>query len=129
MILILRYISFAFIAIVINIFFQHICLIIYHDSYSLYVSMFFGTLMGLIVKYTLDKKYIFQYVPEHKKNERKQFVLYSFMGILTTFIFWGVELTFDSLFDNKVYRYLGAFLGLSLGYMVKYLLDKKYVFK
>lgn len=90
--------------------------------------MFLGTSMGLIFKYFLDKKYIFNYISEDKREESQKFILYSFMGILTTFIFWGLELTFEALFVGEIYKYLGAFLGLSIGYTIKYFLDRKYVF-
>jgi hypothetical protein len=51
------------------------------------------------------------------------------MSTITTFIFWGLELLFDALFESELFRYIGAFLGLSIGYSIKYFLDIKYVFK
>lgn len=128
MILPLKYAFFSLIAILINILFQYISLVLYSGFFGLYISMFLGTFMGLLLKYFLDKKYIFNHISKDKKDESKKFILYTIMGILTTFIFWGLELTFDALFEGDIYRYLGALLGLSIGYTVKYLLDKKYVF-
>jgi len=90
--------------------------------------MFFGTLAGLVAKYILDKKYIFYHTPKDKKDDAKKFVLYSFMGIFTTIIFWGTEITFDALLENPNAKYIGAVIGLSIGYIIKYFLDKKYVF-
>ncbi len=51
------------------------------------------------------------------------------MGVFTTFIFWGFEIGFDVIFENQNAKYAGALLGLGIGYIVKYFLDKKFVFK
>lgn len=90
--------------------------------------MIWGTLAGLIVKYVLDKKYIFQFQTKDIKEDSIKFVLYSLMGIVTTLIFWGFELTFDAVFSFEQAKYAGAVFGLSIGYMTKYQLDKRYVF-
>ena len=50
------------------------------------------------------------------------------MGILTTLIFWGTETIFWLIWQNENMRELGAVLGLSLGYSIKYNLDKRFVF-
>jgi putative flippase GtrA len=85
-----------------------------------------GTLSGLLLKYFLDKKYIFFYETSSKKDDGKKFFLYSLMGVFTTLIFWAFELGFEFLWQKK---YLGAVIGLLIGYIVKYQLDKRYVFK
>ena len=90
--------------------------------------MFIGTLSGLVVKYVLDKKLIFYHVVENKKDDAKKFALYSLMGVFTTIIFWGTEIAFDALSQNPNSKYLGAIIGLSIGYIIKYFLDKKFVF-
>ena len=90
--------------------------------------MLIGTLSGLVVKYTLDKKLIFYHAVENKKDDVKKFALYSLMGIFTTIIFWGTEIAFDTLFQNPNAKYLGAVIGLNVGYIIKYFLDKKFVF-
>lgn len=50
------------------------------------------------------------------------------MGLVTTLLFWITEYTFDLWFATKTMRYVGAVIGLSIGYVAKYQLDKKYVF-
>ena len=50
------------------------------------------------------------------------------MGVVTTFVFWGFELGFNYVFDFEFAKYLGAIIGLAIGYITKYFLDKKYVF-
>ena len=122
------YVLFAILAMGINIGAQYISLIIYSGQYSLYLAMAWGTLSGLIVKYILDKKYIFQVQTKDIKEDASKFILYSLMGVLTTLIFWGFELTFNSLSFESA-KYVGAIIGLSIGYIIKYQLDKRYTFK
>ncbi len=129
MTLAIKYALFAVLATGINIGAQHMSLIIYSGQYSIYLAMFWGTLSGLIVKYILDKKYIFQFQTKTHKEDSIKFLLYSLMGVLTTLIFWGFELTFNALLSFESAKYFGAIIGLSIGYMTKYQLDKKYVFR
>lgn len=102
---------------------------IYVGFLDLYVAMFVGTLAGLILKYILDKKYIFFHIPKDRIDDGKKFFLYSLMGVFTTIIFWGFEVGFDYFWHNEIAKYIGAVTGLSIGYIVKYSLDKKYVFR
>ena len=88
-----------------------------------------GTGFGLVVKYILDKKYIFQYKTKTAGHNRQIFFLYTIMGILTTMIFWGFEFGFHYIFETKEMRSLGGILGLMIGYICKYYLDKRYVFR
>ena len=123
------YFVFALIATISNILAQQIMVYVYFGKYKIFISLIFGTLIGLFVKYYLDKKYIFKYKVESKNHDAKLFVLYSVMGIFTTIIFWGFELLFYFLFEDKNMRYIGGVIGLMIGYILKYFLDKKYVFK
>jgi len=125
----IRYIVFAIISTIVNLLFQYLSFEIYDGFLALYLAMFLGTLAGLVLKYILDKKYIFFHTPKSKKDDGKKFLLYSLMGLFTTFIFWGFEIGFDYLFQDENAKYLGAVIGLSIGYIVKYNLDKKFVFK
>ncbi|MCE1274677.1 MAG: GtrA family protein [Chlorobiales bacterium] len=51
------------------------------------------------------------------------------MGVVTTVIFWGFEFGFDHLFGTRELRYLGGMIGLGIGYVSKYHLDKQFVFR
>ena len=124
-----RYVLFAIISTIVNLGFQYLSFLVYSGFLALYVAMFVGTLAGLILKYVLDKKYIFFHETKSKKEDGKKFLLYSLMGVFTTFIFWGFEIGFDYLFEDKNAKYLGGLIGLAIGYVVKYNLDKKFVFK
>jgi hypothetical protein len=50
------------------------------------------------------------------------------MGVVTTAVFWGFEFGFHHIFQTKEMRYLGGIIGLVGGYLIKYHLDKRYVF-
>ena len=95
----------------------------------LWVSLVTGTFVGLVVKYVLDKRFIFKFKALNKQHETQTFGLYSIMGIVTTLIFWFFELLFAWLFDQKGMILLGGAMGLALGYVIKYQLDKRFVFK
>jgi putative flippase GtrA len=123
-----KYIIFAVISTLFNLLFQYFSFEVYGGWSSLYVAMFIGTLVGLIVKYVLDKKFIFQHKVKDKKDDAKKFALYSLMGVFTTIIFWGTEIAFDHLSQDPNAKYIGATIGLSIGYVIKYFLDKKFVF-
>lgn len=127
--MVVRYIFFAIISTMVNLFFQWLSFFLYSGFLSLYLAMFFGTLAGLVLKYILDKKYIFFHETKGAKDNTKKFMLYSLMGVFTTFIFWGFEIGFDYAFEDENAKYLGAVIGLAIGYVVKYTLDKKFVFK
>jgi len=124
----LLYISFAILSTCVNLVSQFICFRLYQGTADIYLAMFFGTLNGLILKYLLDKKYIFNYQTKNLKEDTSKFFLYSLMGVFTTLIFWGTELAFDNLFNHEIAKYAGAIIGLSIGYLIKYFLDKKFVF-
>ena len=123
-----KFTVFAGISTLFNLLFQYMSFLIYSGFASLYVAMFFGTLAGLVAKYILDKKFIFYHVPKNKKDDAKKFALYSLMGVFTTIIFWGTEIAFDILLQSPNAKYLGAVVGLTIGYIIKYFLDKKFVF-
>ena len=91
--------------------------------------MLIGTTLGLISKYLMDKIYIFKYQINTLYDYSKNFAAYVFTGFFTTLIFWSFEYSFYILFDNDTAKYVGAIIGLSIGYAVKYILDKSFVFK
>jgi putative flippase GtrA len=126
----LKYGLFAVIAIAVNLGCQYAFLALSggRGTFYLTIAMAFGTLAGLFCKFVLDKKFVFYYESQGKKDEAKKFALYSFMGIFTTIIFWGTELGFDYFFGTENAKYAGGLLGLVVGYLVKYYLDKRWVF-
>jgi putative flippase GtrA len=57
------------------------------------------------------------------------FTLYVTMGLVTTAILWGVEFGFNAIFGTAEARYIGGAMGLAIGYVIMYRLDKRYVFR
>jgi putative flippase GtrA len=125
----LKYAIFAGIATLSNIGTQYACLEIYAGPFSLYAAMACGTLVGLGIKYVLDKKYIFYHKTDGARDDLFKFIIYTFMGGFTTLVFWGSELLFNYLFHFPQAKFLGAAIGLTIGYIIKYNLDKRFVFK
>jgi putative flippase GtrA len=122
------YVAFAIVATIVNLFTQEVTSNLFQTEYEIIISMFTGTLAGLVVKYLLDKKFIFKFETKNQKQDVTTFFFYSLMGVVTTVLFWVTEYTFDLWFETKTMRYVGAVIGLSIGYVTKYYLDKKYVF-
>ncbi len=125
----LMYTIFALFATMANIGSQEVAITLYQGSFAVMLSILVGTAVGLVLKYWLDKRYIFQYQTQSIQHGSKTFTLYTIMGVVTTFIFWGFELAFEAIYGTKEMRYLGGVIGLAIGYYVKYQLDKRYVFK
>ena len=87
-----------------------------------------GTGAGLAVKYVLDSRWIFAFRGRGAAQDLRAFVRYAGTGVLTTGIFWAVELGFLSVFRAEWARYAGGAVGLCLGYTAKYFLDRRLVF-
>jgi putative flippase GtrA len=122
------YTLFALVATLANIGSQDITTRVYQGRFDITLSILVGTAVGLLVKYVLDKKYIFKYRVANLAHDTRMFLLYTAMGIITTLIFWAFEFGFEYLFETKAMRYLGGVIGLCIGYLVKYQLDRRYVF-
>lgn len=126
--LLLKYSLFAIIATVINLGTQWLVLLANQSDMWILIALFCGTATGLVAKYVLDKRWIFYYQTSSAKDDAHRFSLYTLMGLVTTVIFWGMELGFHYLLDETYAKYLGGAIGLSIGYYVKYQLDKRFVF-
>jgi putative flippase GtrA len=124
-----KYAVFAGVATGCNLGAQALMDIAYGGRYKLYTSLFVGTLVGLIVKYLLDKSLIFYDRTNGVVRRGWQFVRYALTGVVTTAVFWGFELGAYQLFHAQAARYLGGAAGLAIGYWLKYQLDKRLVFR
>ncbi len=123
------YLLFALVATGVNLAVQYTFFELFAGWWVIYVALLFGTLAGLVTKYWLDKRWIFVYTPNSKQDDLSRFGLYSLMGVFTTLIFWGTEMAFYHLLAFEGSQYVGGALGLAIGYVIKYELDKRYVFK
>ncbi len=123
-----KYLLFALIAIATNLFSQHVVLQFFSGIFAIYIALVVGTGVGLIVKFILDKKFIFYHKASSAVANSAVFAKYSFTGLLTTAIFWAAELSFHYMFKTQFMTYLGGAIGLSIGYYIKYQCDKKFTF-
>lgn len=126
--LILRYAAFAVLASIANLAIQRFVLQFGQTGVHFVGAVGAGTIVGLIIKYVLDKRWIFHDLETGVKNHGRKFCLYTAMGLITTAIFWGTETAFWLIWQTDIIRELGAILGLSVGYVVKYNLDRRFVF-
>ncbi len=128
--LIMRYCAFATVAVVVNLATQRAVLALPWpgEGLGLALAIAAGTLSGLVIKYLLDKRWIFFDAETGLAAHGRKFMLYTTMGLVTTAIFWGSETLFWAIWRNDAMRELGAILGLSVGYVTKYQLDRRFVF-
>lgn len=125
----LLYTLLAIAATALNLAAQDALLRLYTGPGALQASVLWGTAVGLIAKYYLDKRFIFRVQTRNAAHDGQTFVLYSAMGLITTAVFWGMEAVFHHYSGGQAHmRYLGGALGLALGYWLKYHLDKHFVF-
>lgn len=124
-----NYAIFALIATTANIGAQDLVIRTYSGTFDILTSVVVGTGVGLVVKYILDKRYIFRFRARSVAHDTHTFALYTVMGLATTVSFWGFEFGFHHVFETKEMRYLGGAIGLAIGYLTKYHLDKRYVFR
>ena len=119
----------ALIATAANLLAQALAVRVWTGLWQIEVSVLVGTAVGLVLKYVLDKAFIFRFKAENAAHDLLTFILYTGMGAVTTLVFWGFEFAFYHAFEDKSLRYLGGLIGLGIGYWAKYHLDKRFVFR
>ncbi len=124
--LVLSYAGFAILATLANLATQRVVLAAL--PWGLLVALAAGTLVGLVVKYALDKTWIFSGARHGRAGEAGTFGLYAATGVVTTLIFWGFESAAWLIWQSHLAREAGAVAGLAIGYVVKYRLDRRFVF-
>ncbi|MBP0634449.1 GtrA family protein [Cupriavidus sp. AcVe19-6a] len=125
----ITYAGLAILATATNIGVQDLMIRSYTGPFQVLFSVLAGTGAGLYLKYILDKRFIFRFSPRNAGHDGRTFVIYTATGVATTLVFWAFEFGFDYLFDTREMRYLGAVIGLAIGYTVKYELDRQYTFR
>jgi putative flippase GtrA len=125
-----RYAMFAAVAIGANLAAQAAVFAVYDGPLELAAAIAIGTIVGLIVKFELDRRLIFYAPRQDVAATGLTFLLYSASGLVTTAIFWATETLFY-LASGKAEgsQYAGGLVGLTIGYVLKYRLDKKYAFR
>ena len=127
----LRYALFAGLATLANLAVQRVVLALLAAPFAMLAypaALAAGTGVGLVVKFALDKRWIFFDRSAGAAAQGRLFWLYTLTGIATTAIFWGTETAFWLVWHSDAAREAGAVLGLAVGYVVKYRLDRRFVF-
>ncbi|MFP4406407.1 GtrA family protein [Rhodosalinus sp.] len=124
----IRYAAFAVAAMLANLGAQRAVLAIDEGPRGFAAAVFAGTLVGLVLKYLLDKRWIFEDRTSGVAAHGRKFTLYTTMGIATTAVFWATETAFWIIWGTDLARETGAVLGLTVGYVIKYRLDRRFVF-
>ena len=123
-----RYILFAVLATLVNLGTQEMTIRIAPVA-PLTSSIIMGTAAGFILKYVLDKKWVFDDDYGGHRQEFQKIALYGVFSVLTTLVFWGSEVAFWMIWQTDLAKYTGAVLGLAIGYAAKFILDRTYVFR
>jgi putative flippase GtrA len=126
--LILRYSLFAALAMLANFISQAFLLRLVGPWHGIGISLLGGTLVGFFVKYVLDKRFIFFDGFHSARHETMKLGLYGVTAVLTTLVFWSLELGAWVIWHTAFAKYLGGVIGLCIGYLAKYMLDRRYVF-
>jgi putative flippase GtrA len=123
-----RYVLFAVIATLANLATQELVIRLAPVA-PLTLSILAGTAAGFVLKYVLDKRWVFEDGYDGHREELQKVTLYGAFSVLTTLVFWGFEVAFWTIWHTDVAKYTGAVLGLALGYAAKFALDRTFVFR
>ena len=124
-----RYTGFAVLATAVNVSVQSVSLWLYRGPWAVTCAMAVGTVLGLLTKFLLDKYCLYCDREGSEKGGARQFMLYALMGGVATAVSWGVELLFVWYDGSPRMAIIGAFIGLTIGYALKYRLDCHFVFR
>jgi putative flippase GtrA len=123
-----RYVLFAVVATLANLITQEAVIRVAPVA-PLALSILMGTAAGFILKYVLDKRWVFEDDYGGHRQELQKITLYGAFSVLTTLVFWGFEVAFWMIWQTDLAKYTGAVLGLAIGYAAKFFLDRTFVFK
>ncbi|PPF79224.1 hypothetical protein C5B96_13230 [Subtercola sp. Z020] len=125
----LLYVLFAALSTATNLGAQYLMQLLYTGPFALFASVVVGTGVGVVTKYLLDKRFIFRFEVTSMKHQARTLGLYTVMSVVTTLIFWAFEFGALAVFGTDAAKYTGAVIGLALGYVIKYYLDKNITFR
>jgi putative flippase GtrA len=124
----IRYVVFAGIATLVNLATQEAVVRVAPLS-PLALSILMGTATGFVLKYLLDKKWVFDDGYSGHRRELQKITLYGVFSVFTTLVFWSFEVAFWVIWRTDFAKYTGAVIGLAIGYAAKFVLDRAFVFK
>lgn len=125
------YILFAGLAVAVNVLVQRAVFALFGDVFddstsTLWLAMCTGAAVALGLKYLLDRRYVFQAKGPATEGE---FLAYALTGGAITAVFFAVEYVIWMIFQTATARDIGIVVGMTIGYALKFLLDRRLVFK
>jgi hypothetical protein len=123
-----RYTAIACTASTLNLLLQAIISWIYDGPLEVEGSMVLATGIVMPLKYSVEKRLIFQFRSDSLLHDAKLLYLYTAVSVFTVLIFWSTEYAFHLIFDNRALLYVGGAIGLAISFYSKYRLDKHFVF-
>jgi positive regulator of sigma E activity len=127
-ILAIRYTIIALSASALNLLLQAAISWLYKGPLAVEASMVLATGLVLPLKYSIERRVIFEFQPASLLHDAKLFYLYTMVSVFTVLIFWCTEYAFHLIFRDDAMRYIGGALGLAISFYSKYRLDKQFVF-
>lgn len=79
-----------------------------------------------LIKFFLDKYYVFKKAGSRLKETSKEFIKYFLFAILTTIENIGIQFLLTNFLHTSLE--ISFIVALSIGYLTKFFLDRKYVF-
>lgn len=126
-----RYVLFAAVAIGANLATQWLMLsaVAAPPGLAVMLALAAGTVVALVVKYVLDKLYIFRDRTSGAQGHLRTFTIYAATGLITTAIFWAIELAAWLADPGGPIMYAAGAVGLAFCYALKYRLDRRFAFR
>ena len=124
----IRYTVIALSASALNLLLQAVISWLYTGPLAVEASMVLATGLVLPLKYSIERRVIFEFQPASLLHDAKLFYLYTMVSVFTVLIFWCTEYAFHLIFRDDAMRYVGGAVGLAISFYSKYRLDKQFVF-
>jgi putative flippase GtrA len=101
------------------------------EKYQIYIKYFSklaGIAAGFVVKYALDKIYVFDDISQNVAEEVKKVGIYGLFSVFTTVLLFLISEVIERNVNWKHKTHIAWLIGLIVGYVIKFFLDKTFVF-
>ena len=80
------------------------------------IVMVLATGLVLPLKYSIERRVIFEFQPASLLHDAKLFYLYTMVSVFTVLIFWYTEYASHLIFRAEAMRYVGGAVGLAISF-------------
>ncbi len=122
---VILYVVFAAFAICLNMFVQNLMFALWPLGGAIFVAMPVGAGVALLTKYFLDRRYVFA---SERSASRIEFLKYALTGGFITAVFFVTEYAIWIIYQTDYARNVGIVIGMTVGYTLKYVLDRHFIF-